>query len=118
MLHWSPRYLASSAKIGPPLTAQVDGERLEVLGEERHRPLVAPPRLRLTGDEQQGGEVVAAGDGMVEQHLTRVEQPLLEGLRHVGARRIVRAERAAIGPHGRQRMSSRKPWRQLLPVGE
>ena len=37
----------------PSLAAQVDGERLEVLGEQRQRRLVAPPRLGLTGDEQQ-----------------------------------------------------------------
>ena len=35
------------------LTAQVDGERLEVLGQERERRFVPPPRLGLAGDQQQ-----------------------------------------------------------------
>ena len=37
------------------LTAEVDGEGLEVVGQQAERLLVAPPRLGLPGDQQERG---------------------------------------------------------------
>ena len=67
------------------LAAQVDGEHLEVLGEQRHRRLVAPPRLGLARDEQQRRLRRVAARRVVHLHLAEVDELLGERVRNVRA---------------------------------
>ena len=90
--HVVERVAAGRAR-GAALAAQVDGEGLEVLGEERQRRLVAPPRLGLAGDQQQRRLVGVAGDGVVERDLAGVEEPLGEGVRERRSPRDARGRR-------------------------
>ena len=73
------------------LAAQVDGEDLEVLGEPRHRRLVAPPRLGLAGDAQQRRLRGVARGGVVHLDLAEVDELLGEGVGDVGDVGRVRA---------------------------
>ena len=78
------------------LAAEVDGEHLEVLGEPRHRRLVAPPRLGLAGDAQQRRLRRVAGGGVVHLDLAEVDELLGEGVVDVGDVGRVRAVPAAV----------------------
>ena len=81
------------------LATQVDGEHLEVLGEPRHRRLVAPPRLGLTGDAQQRRLRRVARDGVVHLDLAEVDELLGVGVLDVRDVRRVRAVPAAVIDH-------------------
>ena len=73
---------------GPALAAEVDGVDVEVLGQQRHGRLVAPPRLRLPGDQQQRRELGLARGAVVDPYLAEVGERLRERVRHEGVRPV------------------------------
>ncbi len=84
----------------PALAPQVDGEALEVLGQQRQRGLVAPPRLGLAGDEQQRRVGGIAHHDVVDLHLARVVEALLVAVVDVGGLGGVGPEGVGVGGHG------------------
>ena len=63
------------------LSAQIHRERFEVFGEQRQCCLVAPPRFRLTRNQQQSGLVGAADARVVHPHLAEIDEVFFELVR-------------------------------------